>query len=60
MVKNLDWGLPNSWWRESKSTYIAGTDPNDAHEEHGSKYLDYIKWDSYSEEFKLTCNTNDI
>lgn len=60
MVKDLGWGDLNSWWGKSKTTYIAGTCEEEAHEEYGSKYLDYIKWNSYSEEFKLTCNTNDI
>lgn len=44
-----DWGISKNKFQSAEDTW-----------EKGSKYYDYIRWDSYSDEFKLTCNTNEI
>ena len=57
MVKDYGLGNSNSYWGESERTYPS---PTDGSPKKGSKYFDHIHWDTYSNEFKLTTNTNEI
>lgn len=58
MVKDYGWNAANSDWGVSKSNYTTGPNPED--KKKGSKYYDYIQWGSYTDNFKLTVNTNEI